>query len=227
MVDFIDEVNDDLRQQQFTRFWQRVGAYVVAVSVVIVLATVGTVLWQNYRESRQNAAAEAFLAADKDARSQRYEEAAREYAAVAKKDAQGFTELAKMREAYVLSKAGENGKAIAAYNTVINDAGADKGARALSRIYAAMLMTRENQPAEEIQKMLSPLAKNNDNPFSAFAREQIAYVVLQDGDAKKAHGILVELSTDLTAPPSLRRRAQAQVASVSEQVDGAAAPAAQ
>ncbi|MCH2548231.1 MAG: tetratricopeptide repeat protein [Alphaproteobacteria bacterium] len=216
MVDFIDEVNDDLRQERFNRFWQKVGAYVVAASVIIILATVASVLWQNHRETRQSEAAEAFLTASKTSRAQRYEEAAEQYAVVAEKNAQGFTALAKMREAYALTQAGEDEKALKVYENLMEDGGADKGIRALSRIYAAMLMDKTDKPDNEIVAMLKPLAKDNKNPFSAFAREQMAYAFLDGGDAARAHEILSELSADMDAPPSLRRRTQAQLATVTE-----------
>lgn len=219
MVDFIDEVNADLRQERFNRFWQKIGAYVVAASVVIVVATVGTVLWQNHRTNRQSAAAEAFLAADKELKAQRYNEAASAFAKVSEQNAQGFTELAKMREAYAWTKAGKDNEALAAYRKIAEQGGVDKGVQSLARIYAAILMMEMDRPAEEITSILQPLAEKKDNPFSAFAREHMAYVALKNGDAATAHSILTELSTDMQAPASLRRRTQAQLATVGEAME--------
>lgn len=216
MVDFVDEVNADLRQERFNRFWQKIGAYVVAASVVIILATVGTVLWQNHSAQRQTAAAEAFLAADKQLKEQRYDEAASAFAEIAKQNAQGFTELSKMREAYALTKAGKTEEALSVYRAITEQSGADKGVRSLARIYAAMLMMETNKPAEEITALLQPLAEKKESPFSAFAREHLAYVALKNGDAVKAHSMLTELSTDMQAPASLRRRTEAQLAIVAE-----------
>lgn len=85
MVDIIDEVNEDLRREQLTRFWQRVGGYVVAASVVIIVATVSTVLWQNYAARRQAEATEAFLAADKTLKAGDYDSAARQFSALSEK----------------------------------------------------------------------------------------------------------------------------------------------
>lgn len=212
MVDFVDEVNEDLRRERFNRFWQRIGAYVVAASVVIVLATVSTVLWQNHRDQRQMAAAEAFLDADKQAKAQQYSEAARAFADLAKQDVQGLGELAKMREAYALAKADKNEEALAAYRAIAGQSAADKGVQSLAQIYAAMLMMEMSKPAEEITAMLKPLAEEKENPFAAFAREQMAYAALKAGDATAAHDLLTELSTDMQAPASLRRRAEAQLA---------------
>lgn len=226
MVDFIDEVNEDLRQQRFHSFWQKVGAYVIAASVVIVVATVGSVLWQNYAENRQIEAAEAFLAADKTARTQNFEAAAKEYVAVAERNAQGFSEMATMKSAYALTRAGNNAQAIETYRSVANNKGADKGIRSLARIYAALLMMQENAPAEEIDALLTPLAEDAANPFSSFAREQKAHIALNQGDSKQAHSILAALASDMKAPASLRRRAQAQLATLGEQMDAAAEDAA-
>jgi hypothetical protein len=225
MVDFIDEVNEDLRQERFTRFWQKVGVYVVAASVLIVVATVASVLWQNYRDKRQSQAAEVFLSADKAAKAQKYDEAAKTYAEVATLDAQGFSELAKMREAYVLTKANKKDSALTVYKDVAETRGGDKAVRSLARSYAAMLMMETNAPAEEITDTLQPLAKDTANPFSAFAREHMAYIALEKGDSAEAHRMLTELSNDAEAPASLRRRTQAQLATVAEMMDAGAAEA--
>lgn len=216
MVDLIDEVTEDLRRERFTRLWQKLGVYVVAASVVIVVATVGSVVWKSYSESRQTRAAEAFLEAEKASRAQNNEEAAQKFAEVAKLDAQGFTALAYMREAYALTKANEADRAITAYNSVISDSAADGGLRALARIHAAALMSDVGKPEAEVKAVLDPLAQDRESPFSAFAREQLAYAALQDGDAAEAHRLLAELTADGKAPASLRRRTQAQLPLVAE-----------
>lgn len=226
MVDLIDEVTEDLRRERFTRLWQKLGVYVVAASAIIVVATVGSVVWKNYRESRQTEAAEAFLEAEKASRAQNNKEAAQKFAEVSKLGAQGFTALAHMREAYALTKADEMEPALTAYNSVIADNGADAGLRALARIHAAALMADTGKSAAEIQAVLNPLAQDKGNPYSAFAREQLAYAALQDGNATEAHRLLAELTADSKAPASLRRRTQAQLPLVAEKA-GIAGNAAQ
>lgn len=226
MVDLIDEVNEDLRRERFTRLWQKLGVYVVAASVVIVVATVGSVVWKSYRESRQDEAAEAFLEAEKASRAQNNKEAAQKFGEVSKLGAQGFTALAHMREAYALTKAEETEKALAAYDSVAVDSGADAGLQALARIHAAALMSDTGKSSAEIESVLSPLMQDKENPFSAFAREQMAYAALQDGNAVEAHRLLAELTVDGNAPASLRRRTQAQLPLVAEKA-GIAGNAAQ
>lgn len=214
MVDFVDEVNEDLRQQRFTQFWQKVGAYVVGVSVVIVLATVATVLWQNHVTKRQEAAAEAFRSAEKRLPAKEYELAAREFAAVADMQAEGFTALAQLKEAYAQVQAGDKAAALESYRAVVDDASADQGVRALARLYAAMLATDMGQPAADIRAYLEPLAKDNSNPFSSFAREQLALVTYEEGDLTAAKEQFASLAADMQAPASIRRRAQAQLTTI-------------
>jgi hypothetical protein len=214
MVDFVDEVNEELRRERFSRFWQKVGAYVVTVSVTIILATVASVLWDKHRETRQEEAAEAFLAAAKLLPSGNYEKAAQQFDAVAQMSAEGFPALANLRKAYALVQAGDEEQALAAYQAVIDDSEAEAGVRALSRIYAATLMADMEKPVQEAMAVLEPLASDNSNPFSAFAREQKALLTLQSGDVAAAQTLFSQLSADVQAPASIRRRAQAQLASI-------------
>lgn len=216
MVDIIDEVNEDLRRERFNRFWQRVGGYVIAASLVIILGTVGTVLWQKYTAKRQADASEAFLAADATLKKRDYDSAARQFSALAEKKAQGVPTLAMMKQAYAEMKAGENDKALATFTQVAENGAADKGMRSLARIYAAQLMMDQQAAYEDITGMLKPLTEKKDAPLSAVAREQLALAALQYDDEQKARALMAELASDMTAPMSLRRRAQAQVANMGE-----------
>lgn len=223
MVDFIDEVNEDLRRERFNSFWQKVGGYVIAVSAVIILATVGSVLWQNYTKDRQMGAAEAFLAADKTLRGQEFAEAAEQYAEVADRGAEGFTDLARMKQAYALTRAEKLPEAVALYKEIAEDGKADKAARAFARIYAAQLLQLDGKTREEVDALLTPLAEDADSPFSTFAREQQAHAALHYGDGAAAQKMLADLSADMAAPASLRRRAQAQLATFEDRLPAAEA----
>lgn len=225
MVDIIDEVNEDLRRERFNRFWQRVGGYVIAASLVIILGTVGTVVWQKYSEKRQADASEAFLAADATLKGRDYASAARQFAAVAEKNAKGIPTLASMKQGYAEMKAGDSEKALATFTQITENRKADNGLRSLARIYAAQLLVQQQASYEDIAAMLAPVAEDKDAPFSAVAREQLALAALQNDDRKTARTLMAELASDMSAPMSLRRRAQAQAANLDETEEASAADA--
>lgn len=215
MVDIIDEVNEDLRRERFNRFWQRAGGYVVAVSLVIIVATVSTVLWQNYSASRQAQVTEEFLAADKALKQGNYDEAIRQFEALSKRKVQGIPALAAMKQAYAQTRAGQDGKALETYTALAENRSADKAMRDMARLYAAQVMAgQEGRSLQDITGVLQPVIRDKENPFSALAREQLAHASLQFGDEATARRLLVELSSDMGAPNSLRRRAQAQASAL-------------
>lgn len=223
MVDLIDEVNEDLRREKLTRFWQRVGGYVVAVSLVIVAATVSTVLWKNYTAGRQLEATEAFLIADRALKAGDYDGAARQFGELAEKSAGGLPAMAAMKRAYALTRSGKDGEALALYRDVAERRDADKGLRGMARIYAAQIMVVRGDSLAEITDVLQPLTGDRKNPFSAIAREQLAHASLQHDDKPTARRLLVELASDMDAPVSLRRRAQAQAGDMAVRGEGAVA----
>lgn len=225
MVDIIDEVNEDLRRERFNRFWQRVGGYVIAASLVIILGTVGTVVWQKYSETQQAEASEAFLAADATLKNRDYASAARQFAAVAEKNAKGIPTLALMKQGYAEMKGGEGEKALATFTKVAENRKADNGLRSLARIYASQLLVQQQAAYDDVSAMLKPLTEKKDAPFSAVAREQLALAALQNDDRETARTLMAELASDMSAPMSLRRRAQAQAANLGEAEDASAANA--
>lgn len=211
MVDLVDEVNEEMRREKVTRFWQRVGGYVIAASATIIVATVSVVAWQNYTLRKQTEATEAFLEADKTLKAWEYENAARQFSALAMKDANGLPTLAAMKQAYAHTKAGKDDKALESYLALADNASADAGMRAMARIYAAQIMIgEEDKTLEDVVAVLQPLTGDKTHPFSAIAREQLAYASLRYGDEAMASRLLGELATDAQAPVSLRRRAEAQ-----------------
>jgi hypothetical protein len=53
VTDFIQEVDEDLRRDQYKRLWDRYGKYAVAAVVVLVLGVAGTVGWRDWQKSRR------------------------------------------------------------------------------------------------------------------------------------------------------------------------------
>lgn len=220
MVDFIDEVNEELRRERLTRFWEKMGRYIIGVSVVIVGITVASVLWENYKASRQQDAAGAYLTAEKARVQKQLDQAAGAFADLAKDDATGYPALARMKEAAILREQGKNEEAVAAYVALADERTADAGLRAFARIYAAQLMSLSGKPLAEVEAVLKPLTEKADSPFAALAKEQLALAAHTAGDDAKARALFEEISAAQKASSSLRQRASAQAGLLAPAQDG-------
>src|SRR5690606_25459836 len=57
---FFREVNEEIRQEQAKALWNRYGTYMLALAVVVVLATAGFVAYKYWTETRANRSGDAF-----------------------------------------------------------------------------------------------------------------------------------------------------------------------
>lgn len=224
MVDFIDEVNEELRRERLTRFWEKMGRYIIAVSALIVGVTVASVLWDNYKADRQENAANAYLAAEKLRVARQFDEAQVAFDAVIEGKSSGYASLARLKEASLLREQGKNAEAEAAYLALVGDRGADEGLRAFARIYAAQLMVASGKPFAEIETVLKPLT-SEQTPFGAIAKEQLALAAYAAGDAEKARELLEEAAASEKANGGLRQRTAGEVSVIPAVPAAEAAPA--
>jgi len=50
MSELLREIEDDIKRERYDRLWNSFGKVMVGVSVVVVLITIGVVVWQNHRQ---------------------------------------------------------------------------------------------------------------------------------------------------------------------------------
>lgn len=206
MVDFIDEVNEELRRERLNVFWQKMGKYIIALSVFIVAATVASTLWSSYKNSRQEKASVAFMAAEKQRISKDSAAADAAFSEIAKSHAGGFAALARLKQASAQRDAGKIDEAVSTYLALANDYQADEAQRAFARIYAGQLMSSAKKPYAEVEAVLNPLAVKN-SPFAPLAKEQLAYAAVAAGEKEKALSLLKELASDAQVSGQLKQRA--------------------
>ena len=59
------EVDEDVRQEQYKKLWQRYGNYLMALCVAVVAAVAGFKGWEYWQVRQAEAAADIFLDAGK------------------------------------------------------------------------------------------------------------------------------------------------------------------
>lgn len=218
MVDIFDEVEDDLRAERVARLLKRYAWLIVAVAVAAVGAAIGWQLWARWQAGQDLAAAQRYAAAQvaADAAAGGTGDAATRSAAIAALDQQaaagpeGYRTLMWLRAAALKADAGDVPGAVALWDRVAADPGADRLLRDLASLMAAQRQLDHGDPGQ-LAARLGPLAAAG-NPWSALAREQLALLDLRQGKAAEAKAALHALSIDLAAPNGVRQRAAAILA---------------
>lgn len=202
---FVREVDDEIRSEQFKSLWDRYGILLIATAIAIVLATAGWRGYEYWRDGRASASGDAFLAALTKANAGDNDGALTALSDLEKTGYGAYPVLARMRSATVEAAKGENGKAVLAFDEIANDTGVDENVRDMARLRSGLLLV-DNGTYEEVSKRVEVLSTDS-NPLRHSAREAMGLAAWKAGKAVEAEGFFKQLADDDAAPKNLSERA--------------------
>lgn len=217
MVDILDEIAEDLRQERALRLVRRYGGLLVAAAILVLVGVGAQQYWQARQARLANAAATQYLALTQQvdqpeggaapAQAAETAQALLEFAARAPGDYQA---LARLRAAALYAGAGQQDQAERLWTQI----GADAATPALLRDAATLLWAQHalgEAKDADILARLQPLAQAR-NPYHGLAREMQALVYLHEGNQPMAKSLFTQLQDDPATPQGARNRAQAMLA---------------
>ena len=202
---FYREVDEELRRDQLAGFWKRYG-WLVALGVVLLLATIGGVIWwQNQQREKAGRQGETLTAIFDEVQAGKAKEAGPKLDQLAKEGTPGYRAAALLTKAAVAIQSGDDAAAIAAYKTVAEDEDLAEPYRNVALIRQTAVEYDKLDPAIVIQR-LQPLAQAG-NPWFGSAGEMVAIAYLKQGKPQQAAPIFAAMAKDNSLPRSMRSRA--------------------
>ena len=205
MADIFQEVDEEVRREQFKKLWQRYGIYIIAVCV-LVLAGVGA--WRGYdwwQTKRSVEAGAAFEQAVTLAEAGKHQEAEAAFAKLAADGTAGYRVLARLREAAELALT-DRKAAVKAYDDIAADGSAGGAIRDLASLRAAYLLV-DTASYNDLRARLEPLTAA-DRPFRHSARELLALSAWKEGNVAAARQWADMIAADPQTPPATRSRVE-------------------
>lgn len=200
------EVDEEVRNEQLQKLWERYGIYVISACVGVVVAVGSIKGWQAYQRSVAETAGTQYADAIELVAKGDTAEADKIFSDLVSNGPAGYAALANFQVAAAMVKAGRAEDAIKAYDAIAADTGLDQMLRNLARIKAGFLAVDISSLAD-VETRLGDL-NTRDNPWRNAAREIIALAAFKAGDVKKADRLYTEIVGDVTAPQRMRQRAQ-------------------
>lgn len=214
MVDIFDEVDEELRADRAQALLKRYSGVIIGAAVLIVAATGAWQAWNWWQMKQDLAAADAFLATQRQVEALAPTAATAERTALAEKFEQvaasapaGYRVLARLRAAGLRAQAGDQAGAAAIALAVAADSATDPILRDYAQLLSVQYQIDEGDPAQ-LQARLVPLMAP-DNTWRGLAREAQAMLTLRQGQTEQARTELRALAQDVTAPDGVRARANA------------------
>ena len=213
MSDIFQEVDEEVRRDKAVEFWTKHQNKLLAVALLIVLATGGYRFWQYRQAKAAEAAGAAFqnaLRLDGEGKS---DEAQAALGALQKASPRGYAALSRFVDAALALKKDPKAGA-AAYDALAADSSLDPLLRDTAKLRAALarLDSGETDAAKSALEQLSA-----SGPYRNTARLALASLALSAKDYAAAGKQLDEVIGDAEAPADDRRTAQTLLGLVAAQ----------
>ena len=207
MSDIFREIDEELRRESVAQLWKKYGAYVIALAVLIVIATAAIVGWRTYQDKQRETQGSEYASALDLARQGKDGDAAAAFASLSTKADAGRAMLARFEEAASKVNTGDFAGAIGIYDELSANNSVDPAFRDTATLLSARYTIDKGDPQTAIAK-LQPLTAST-NAWRGLALEMTALAELKAGDKTKAQKDFDSLGKDTTAPQAVRQRAAA------------------
>lgn len=212
MSDIFQEVEEEVRKEQYAKLWKKYGVYIVAAAVGLVIAVAGYQAWGYFERQARIEDSQRYAAAMALLESGETQAAAEQLSAIVEDDG-GYSTLASFRLAGSKLEAGDREAGLEILRGLAEqDAGEAFGDAA--RLLVA-LHELDNRDPETLRSWLEPLLAE-DNAFRPSALELTAILAQREGDLAKARELYQQLADDLSAPNGVRSRATSMLAVLGE-----------
>jgi hypothetical protein len=207
---FLREVDEAVRQDQYKKLWDNYGVYALAGLLLIVAAVAAYKGWSYWQERQAQEAGAKFSEAltleggTDDAKAHDL------LASLAAQGPEGYRVLARFQLAAAEAKAGDLDKAVADYDALASDAGADQILQGHAALQAAALRLDKADYAEMDRRLNGLIDSNGAWRFSA--RELLGLSAYRLNDMREAEKQFSALIGDEDTPPNLRERADMMLA---------------
>lgn len=223
MVDFINEVEEELRKDEYNRLLKRFGPLIIAVILAIIAGT-AYLEWRKSADDRAaRATSYAYIQAGEKAADGNPRAAIADFKAISAKAPAGYAGLSLMRAAALELEAGNRAEAVSLFDQAATKFEMPRHAH-LAQLKAGYVLSGDGR-YDDVRSRMAPLAQK-DMPYEDLARELLGFAAMQSGDNVGAREQFSYLESIPGVMPSVQARASQYLALMKvDQATAAPAPA--
>jgi len=209
VVDFINEVEEELRKDDYNRLLKKYGP-AIGVVLFLIIAGAGFIEYRKYADDKKAQAVSAvYTAADKQLDEGNPDASVAAFVDLSASGPEGYAGLSLMRAAAIRQNQGDVFEAVKHF-----DSAAEKFTIArhkqLAQLKAALLLADQGAYADVITRA-TPLAEN-EQPYEFLARELLGFAHFESGDETAARAQFAYLTSIPGVPETIKQRAEQSMA---------------
>ncbi len=205
MVDFISEVQEELRKDDYNRWLKRYGPYAL-VGIAAVVAGTGFYEWNKSNKTKvASHTSAAYIAASKTASEGDVDQAIAKFMNLSQDSPAGYSGLALMRSAELELGKGNSAKSVALLDQAALTFDLPRHQQ-LAQIKAIYILAGQGAYAD-VSSRAAPIAVKGE-PYEYLARELLGFAAKQSGDVSAAREQFSYLNNIPGVPGSIQQRAK-------------------
>lgn len=202
---FIREVNEEFRKEKLHAMWDRYGAALIGLAVLVIVGVAAYAGYRYWDETRANKSGDAYSQALALADAGNNDEALAAFNKLEQDGYGAYPLLARMRAATVKAEKGDPTAAVADFDAVAADTKIPSVLRDMARLRAALLLVDSGSFAD-VSSRVETLTSDT-NPLRHSAREALGLAAWKDGKQADALKLFDQIVADEEAPRGIRQRA--------------------
>lgn len=209
MVDFINEVEEELRKDDYNRLLKKYGP-IIGVILFLIIAGAGYIEYRKYADDKKAQAVSAiYTAADKQLDEGNPDAAVSAFVDLGETGPDGYAGLSLMRAAAIRQNQGDTGGAVRFFDQAAEKFELPRH-KHLAQLKAAYLLADQGAYSDVVERV-APLAET-EAPYEFLARELLGYAHAEAGDESSAREQFAYLTSVPGVPPTVKQRAEQSMA---------------
>jgi hypothetical protein len=215
--EFLEEVEQDIRQEKLNRLWAKYGKQASSVLTVLLVVVAGYGLWSHYQTRNLERQSDVYVKA------QMYLERGETSKALTllkelNQGSQAYATFAKFSEAAILAAPGDNhdlDKALGLYQELADDSRMEAVWRDTAALqWVSLSFEKDPTQGEALLAKLDTLCQAG-RPLQALALEQKGLILYLSGKKAEAAEVFVQIVQLAAAPEGVKLRAQIMTQKIS------------
>lgn len=209
---FIQEVDEDVKNDSWKAFWDKYGLFVIAVVVIAVSAAVSFDRLQAWRTALNQRKTETYMLATQTGNNS--DETITELQKISQENQGLFSDFAKLQIANVLLSQGKEEDALASLEKLAGEKQVNSEVKHIALMKLATYRV-DTMSKEDFAKLLQPVLEENTS-WTPMAQDLLAMSAIQNGDIEAAKEIYTNLLKVKDLPENFRNKIQDMLSSISD-----------